>query len=250
MKKLLLTSAVLVGMGASQAFAADTDSWTGIISASVENYCAIDADPDLLVGGAATAQNNIADAGTGALTAAELDLADSATGLLNPGLTIGVEFEGDSVVCNYAHNFTVMSSLGGLASANAEDNTLLGAGSDLFQTKLPYALAVEFWHANANSATAWAAPTVANVGNYSDRDAGTYALNDTDHATGGTEGADITTYAVAAVPAFHNDGANGTEGGTTGSGLLLTFALSPSDGNPLLAGNYADAVMLKIGGSI
>lgn len=250
MKKLLLASAVLVGMGASQAFAADTDSWTGIISASVENYCAIDAAPDLLVGGAATAQNNIADGATGALTASELNLADSATGLLTSGLTIGIEFEGDSVVCNYAHNFTVMSSLGGLASANALDNTLLGAGTDLFQTKLPYGLAVSFWHADANNATAWAAPTTANVGDYNEIDTGDHALNDSDHVAGGATGSDVLSYTVASVPAFHNDGLNGTQAGTTGSGLLLTLALAASDNNPLLAGNYADSIMLKIGGGI
>lgn len=249
MKKLLLTSAVLVGMGASQAFAANTDSWTGIVSASVENYCSIDATPALRVNGGATV-GTIADAGTGTLSLTDMDLLDGATGLQNTGLDVEVLFAGNSVVCNWAHDFTVMSSLGGFASENAERAADLSADSDAFQTKISHVLEVANWDSKVNTTTGWAAVPEASIGNWSDLDNGDYALNANDDDDGGATGASVTRYEVTAVPAFHNDGDNTSVSPTTGDGLLLTLALQAGTGEPLLAGNYRDAFMLKIGGGL
>lgn len=233
MKKLLMTAAAVSMLSTGVSFAAESDSFTGTITLTAPNTCAI--NPDAAVSASSGTPSAATMADLGSVTVPDAVLDSDGDGIIDTDVTVSLQFTGGSVFCNYAHNFTIQASFGGFA---AEDESGVGAGSDAFMDGIPYDLGVSFWDNTVNSATYIAANSV--VADY---------LATADPATAG---ADSST--TAAVPAFHNDGDIATEAGTTDNGLKLdfvtNFATATNAALPLLAGDFTEKFHLKIGAAL
>lgn len=236
MKKLLLATVVLMGMGASQVFAdpATSDIWTTTVNLTTKAACKLsNAQVAVLTGTAQTA--NSGSAASIALTNAYdlTTLISDTDGLLKEPVTTTILFDEQSF-CNTAHTFAFKSQFKGFASQNT---ATIGTGSDEFLNGIPHSnIVISGWEDGVD-ALAWTSGT---VGAYvaAPADDAAWAALTTDGELNDTD-----------VAAWHNDGDNGTLSSTTGHGLLFTITHTPSsatDTKPLIAGTYTDRFYLKI----
>lgn len=232
MKKLLLTSAVLVGMGASQAFAADSDSWNGTVNLAMPNTCVL-PDPTVSLNGTPLSARTTV-GGTAAFTTT---IDTDGNGLANDTIDLDILFNAQTF-CNYGHSLRFVSQHNGFIANNGTSALSAGTDSDAFLLAIPHALTITGWHSTANAL------------NWSEGAANTYA-----NAAPATDAlweaistrVDITDDSI---PAFHNDALAGTGSGpsaTTGLNFSLDYAGTSNSGVPLLAGTYTDRFYLKIG---
>jgi hypothetical protein len=236
MKKLLLASVVLMGMGASQAFAADSDTFTADVEAIVGNVCEIRTTAPTITSTVGTVTT-----GTAANASIDADISGVFANGFDEAVDITVKLVGQSF-CNYTHSVSIISQhKGGLASNLAAP---AASGSDKFVTVIPYALSLLDWASTATTGVAWTQPAEADIRTFQVNAPADEAAWKTDVTANTAKQA-----AVANNSPFHNDGA--TTGGlnSTGLGFKLTHTISDNS-NPMLAGKYTDRLYLKIGQAI
>lgn len=247
MKKLLIASAVLAGMGISQAFAAPSDDWSGSITLAMPNQCEISDDVKTSLGAATIT-------GTGPITTPAVFTASQTqagvdannNGLMDQNWSLKVLFDQQSF-CNYAHNFSVERQYGGFTYAGSSAPNAI---SDAFLKGIPYALAVDVntWDPQVTNGIALTQLAHTAVVQYVANQPGAATTTSASVAAGGWLGLDNDT--EASVPPFHNDGDVAlSNNATTGLALVLTHsAVAGSNAIPYLAGNYSEQLHLRIGG--
>ncbi len=239
MKKLLLASAVLVGMGASQAFADPSDAWTSAIDINVGKRCKI-AQPVVSVG-AQTAQagsSGFVFSPTKVVASDGIDKDDD--GLANQSFTMKLLF--GQTFCNTTHSMTVARRFGGFTFKDSASNT---TGSDKFLTAIPYKLTMKAgsWHSDAtdavNTGTTFSQVAYNLVKPYS---------SDPLVATGTSPAPNVQAVVTeSSIPRFHNDGSSGGLNTTAGLEIDLDYAPnSDTESLPLLQGTYTESLLIEI----
>lgn len=248
MKKLLLTSAVLVGMGASQAFAAASDSWTNQIDLTIGNQCVLSAATVSLGGGVDATLSGSTYTFDATQTANASNGVDTdQDGLADNNFAISILFDTQSY-CNYAHNMSLGRQFGGFRFSS--DSDALAGGSDEFLSAIPYALTV--------SANSWNTDATTTINGDADLVQESLANVAPYVGTAHTWANSADTAQALAIPRFHNDGIT-TTGANSTDGLQVNLAFTAADlatsdavmaANPLMAGLYSERLILQIGAAL